>query len=76
MSWENVTALGSSQRIWILASLDGHFFFQSGWVNFLHIFFVNEKKGAYVANSSGSAIVTDGCFGNYNVNSYSFLFII
>jgi len=51
VSWYNVKAIGKTQRVWIFASLDGHFWFQSGW-------------GAYVTNTSGYSMVTNGCFGD------------
>jgi len=51
VSWYNVPALTTRQRVWLLASLDGTFWFQSGW-------------GAFVTNTSGWAMVTNGCYGN------------
>eukprot|EP01118_Nematostelium_gracile_P015614 TRINITY_DN6291_c0_g1_i1.p1 TRINITY_DN6291_c0_g1~~TRINITY_DN6291_c0_g1_i1.p1 ORF type:complete len:277 (-),score=58.37 TRINITY_DN6291_c0_g1_i1:30-860(-) len=50
VNWNNVEQYELRQRIWLLVSLDGDYWFQSGW-------------GALVSNTSGNATVTNGCFG-------------
>jgi len=51
MTWNNVPSLGGRQRIWLFVSLDGHYFFQSGFA-------------PYITNTSGTYTIQDGCFGD------------
>jgi hypothetical protein len=50
IGWNNVEQYELRQRAWLLVSLDGHYWFQSGY-------------GALVSNSTGTANITNGCFG-------------
>jgi len=50
VSWYNVPALAGPQRVWLFATLDGHYFFQSGFA-------------PYITNNTGSYTIQDGCFG-------------
>jgi len=50
VNWTNVEIGKARLRIWLFATLDGNFFFQSGYA-------------PVVANTTGYGIVGDGCFG-------------
>jgi len=50
LNWTDVERYQLRQRVWLFASLDGHYFFQTGWA-------------PIVENVTGSAVVNDGCFG-------------
>jgi len=50
VNWTDVLPKVGRLRVWLFVTLDGNFFFQSG-------------NAPIVTNSSGSAIVGDGCFG-------------
>jgi len=50
VNWTDVVIYELRQRIWLFVSLDGHYFFQSGYA-------------PIVGNVTGSAVIADGCFG-------------
>jgi len=50
VNWTNVVIYELRQRIWLFVSLDGHYFFQSGYA-------------PIVTNNTGSDTIGDGCYG-------------
>jgi len=53
IAWQNVESLPARQRIWLFVSTNGKGFFQTGFAPF-------------VTNSSGSAIISNGCYSAPN----------
>lgn len=56
MGYENVTSYSVPQRVWLFASLDGFNYYTTGYAPFVQT--TNTSLPA-----SGSATITDGCFG-------------